>query len=98
LETVGASAYNGIMNKKITIELSEAVLLRAKKRAEKEGYETLDAYLGAVIRDDLDFELDQEWIRRRIEEGIASGNAGPLTDDKIHRLVDEGIARAKSKS
>jgi predicted transcriptional regulator len=86
------------MNKKITIELPEAVLLRAKERAKKAGYEKLDAYLGSLIREDLDFDLNQEWIRRRIEEGIASGNAGLLTEDKIHWLVDQGVARATSKS
>jgi Arc/MetJ-type ribon-helix-helix transcriptional regulator len=86
------------MNKKITIEISESALLRAEKRAQEEGFESLAAYIDALIRDDLDVNLDQDWIRERIAEGLASGSAGPLSEEKIYRLVSEGIARANSKA
>lgn len=83
------------MNKKITVELSEAVILRAQARAKEEGYETLDAYVDALIREDEKISVTRAWLRERLEEGIKSGNAGTLTRKKLHRLVSEGIARAK---
>jgi predicted transcriptional regulator len=79
------------MNKKITVELSEAVLLRAQERAKEEGYETLDAYLDAIIRDDLDFGLDPAWLRARLEEGIADSEAGRV------KPAEEVFERLESK-
>ena len=83
------------MNKKVTIELPESTVLRAEQKASEEGFESLAAYVDALIRDDADIGLDQEWIRQRIEEGLASGSAGPLTADRLEALLSEGMARAK---
>ena len=86
------------MNKKATIEISEAARLQAEERAQERG-ESLSDYVDSLIREDagLDLGLDPAWIREKLEEGFASGNAGPLTDDVIQQLVAEGIARAKSR-
>lgn len=83
------------MNKKITIELSEAAHARAQRRVAENGFESLDAYVDALISEDDEINVTREWLRQRLEEGVKSGNAGTLTGEKLHRLVSEGIARAK---
>jgi predicted transcriptional regulator len=84
------------MNKKITIELSEATLLRAQQRAKEEGYETLDAYLDAVIRDDLGSDLDPDWLRAQLEQGIADSEAGRVkpAEEVFDRLLSKYRAMA----
>jgi hypothetical protein len=85
------------VNKKITIELSVATHLHAEKRAREKGFPSLEAYVDALIRDDAQVDIGDDWLRQRLEEGFASGNAGPLTDDVVGQLVAEGISRAKSR-
>ena len=49
--------------------------------------------ISALIRDDAETSLGIAWLRERIEAGLASGNAGPMTSEKLDRLIGEGIAR-----
>jgi hypothetical protein len=57
----------------------------------------LNAYLNTLIREGALLDFDQYWLRQQIEEGLASPNAGELTEEHIRHLVSEGIGRAKSK-
>jgi len=85
------------MNKRITIELSEAALLHAKERAAEEGFESVEAYVSALLNDDFVDGLNQDWIRKKIEEGLSSPVVGELTPERITQLVEEGIARAERR-
>ncbi len=40
----------------------------------------------------------RDWLRAQIAEGLASGDAGELTRQRINQLVEEGIALAKRGS
>jgi len=85
------------MSDEPAIVLSPESRDRAEKRAREEGFESVSAYVDALIRDDAETKLGLERLRRLIEEGEASGDAGPMTPDKLHRLVSEGIALAARK-
>lgn len=61
----------------------------------EEGFEAVDAYVDALIRDDAETRAGLDWLRGQIEEGIASGDAGPLTPEKLKRLIDSGVAAAR---
>jgi len=89
--------YDRAMNKRITIELPEAALLHAEERAAEEGFDSVDAYLSALIEEDCAIDLNQEWIRKKIEEGLASPIVGELTRADIDRLMEEGIALANRR-
>jgi hypothetical protein len=86
------------MNKKIMIELSEGTHLQAEERAREKGFPTLEAYVDALIKNDASLDLDEDWIRQKFNEGLASGKAEPLTGDLIRALVAEGISRASKKA
>jgi len=82
------------MNQKPTITLSEDAQALAVKRAREEGFESVEAYIDALIEDDKQTSSMRAWMRTRLEEGLASPSAGELTQEKLERLVGEGIARA----
>lgn len=80
------------MNKQ-TILLSDDLRAKAEQRMRDEGFESLEAYVGALINDDAETSIGLDLLRQRIEEGLASGNAGPVSREKVERLIGEGIAR-----
>jgi Arc/MetJ-type ribon-helix-helix transcriptional regulator len=82
------------MTKPVTISLSDELRAIAVKRAEEEGFESLDAYIGALIEEDRRDMVATGWLLERLEEGLKSGPSSPLTRDKIEQLIAEGIARA----
>ena len=82
------------MNKP-TITLADEVRTKAEERVREEGFESVEAYVNALIRDDTETSLGLGWLRERIEEGLASGNSGPMTSEKLDRLIGEAIARVK---
>jgi hypothetical protein len=86
------------MAEKIKIEISQEAYSVAAQQASENGFATADEYIDAVLRDDLD-DLDaivaQPWFAQKIEEGLASPDAGELTRERIDQLVQEGIALAK---
>lgn len=83
------------MNKPVI--LSDRAQALAEERAKDQGFESVEAYLDALIEDDRADATMQDWMRKRLEEGLASPNAGEMTRDKLHRLVEEGIARVSHK-
>jgi hypothetical protein len=84
------------MNKPVA--LSPHALSLAEKQARAEGFETVDAYLGALIEQDREDLAIADWMKVRLAEGLNSPNAGPISKEKIERLVAEGIARAPRKA
>jgi Arc/MetJ-type ribon-helix-helix transcriptional regulator len=84
------------MNTNVTI--SEQARALAEERARQEGFASVDDYVDALIREDKEESSVRGWMRRHIEEGLASPSAGELTRSKLDRLVSEGVARIKSKT
>jgi hypothetical protein len=82
------------MNQKPTITLSQEAQALAARRAREEGFNSVEDYVGALIEDDRQTGSMRAWMRARLEQGLASPSAGELTQDKLERLVGEGIARA----
>lgn len=80
------------MNKKPTITLSDEARALAASRAAEDGFESVEAYLDALIREDRDVGTPG-WLRARLEEGLASPNTGEISRAKVDHLVDEGISR-----
>ena len=85
--------YNVNMSKDHTIILTDETRTQAERRVKEEGFDSVEAYISALIRDDAETSLGIGWLRERIEAGLASGNAGPMTSEKLDRLIGEGIAR-----
>jgi hypothetical protein len=83
------------MNKPVI--LSDRAQALAEERAKDQGFESVEAYLDALIEDDGADAIMQDWMRKRIEEGLASPSAGEMTKEKLDRLIDEGIARAQRR-
>lgn len=78
-----------------TVRISPKARHLAEEKVSREGYSSVDDYVDALILDDnLDELLNQSWLQEKIEEGLKSGDAGPLTREKLRQLVDEGIALA----
>lgn len=84
------------MNTNVTI--SDQARALAEKRAREEGFDSIDAYVDALIQEDEAEASVRGWMRQRIEEGLASPSAGELTRTKLDRLVAEGTARIKTKA
>ncbi len=84
------------MNKPVL--LSSHALTLAEKQAREEGFESVTAYLDALIEQDREDLAIADWMKARLAEGLTSPNAGPITREKIDRLVAEGIARAPRKA
>ncbi len=73
----------------MTVTLSEKARALAEKRAREEGFETVDAYVGALIEEDKQEGTILDWMRERIQEGLDSGSAGELARTKLDRLIHE---------
>ncbi|MEJ0027716.1 MAG: hypothetical protein WDN01_16955 [Rhizomicrobium sp.] len=88
------------MNAKAKIEISQEALAVAAKNAAEAGFATTDGYIESLLledRDELDAIARQPWFLKKIEEGLASPDAGELTPELIDRAVQEGIDRAKRR-
>lgn len=83
---------------KTNVTLSDKARALAEKRAREEGFESVDAYVGALIEEDGEDSVILDWMRERIREGLDSGSAGELTRSKLDRLISEGIARVPAKA
>jgi hypothetical protein len=83
------------MNAKPTISLSARTHARAEQRSREEGFESVDAYVEALISEDDALHALPEWMKLRLAEGLASPSAGELTPEKIERLVEDGVAHAR---
>ncbi len=83
------------MNKRVTIELSDAARLHAEQRVAEEGFESVAAYVDSLIHEDHDMGLRADHLRKQIAEGLSSPAAGSLSPADINKLVEEGIARAQ---
>jgi hypothetical protein len=55
-------------------------------------------YLRALIEEDSSEASLPDWTRKLVEDGLNSGIAGEMTEAKLDRLVEEGIARASGKA
>lgn len=83
---------------KARIEISPKAMVVAERNAADSGFSSTDAYIEAlVLEDDLDAIARQPWFLKKIEEGLASPDAGELTSELIDQLVQEGIDRAKAR-
>ncbi|HEX4303329.1 MAG TPA: hypothetical protein VHZ78_11080 [Rhizomicrobium sp.] len=85
------------MSAKAKIEISAEALAVAQKNANDSGFSSADAYIEALLLDDLDAVVAQPWFKRRIEEGLASPIVGELTPDRVSQLVRQGIDRANRR-
>lgn len=83
---------------KARIEISPKAMVVAERNAADSGFSSTDAYIEAlVLEDDLDAIARQPWFLKKIEQGLASPDAGELTSELIDQLVQEGIDRAKAR-
>ena len=85
------------MGVKATIEISEEARRAATELASANGFQTADAYIEALLLDDLGAVTSQPWLREKIAEGRASPIVGALTDERVRDLVEAGIQRAKRR-
>ena len=83
------------MSGRASITISRHALDLAEKRAAEEGVSPEEYVDELISGDSLDRILEQPWLRKKIEEGLASPIAGELTRERIARLVEEGIALAE---
>jgi len=81
-----------------TVSLSQRARALAQERAKEEGFDSVDAYVDALIEEDRNSSVVKGWMRTRIKEGLASPNAGRLTKRKLNRLIREGIARVPRRA
>jgi hypothetical protein len=82
------------MNKPITLSAHAQAL--AEKRARDDGFDSVEAYLNALIEEDSADLPD--WMRKLVDEGLKSGSAGEMTEARLDQLVEDGIARASRKA
>ena len=61
------------MNTRVTS--SDEARALAEKRARELGFRSIDEYVDALIHDDQEKPVFEEWMRAKIEEGLASGPA-----------------------
>ncbi len=85
------------MNAKAKIEISQEALAVAAKNAAEAGFSTAGEYIESLLIDDLDAVFEQPWIGAKLEEGLASPDAGELTPELIDKVVQEGIDRANRR-
>ena len=81
-----------------TVALSERAHALAEERAQEEGFDSVNAYVSALIEEDRSAVLIKRWMRPRIKEGLASPSAGKMTKTKLDRLIRQGIARAPRRA
>ena len=80
------------------VRISDQTRLLAEKRARELGFETVDAYVDALIREDQEEPAFEEWMRTEIQNGLASGPGTELTRSKLRELVREGMLRSNPKA
>jgi hypothetical protein len=81
-----------------TVALSGKARALAKKRAEEQGFASINEYVDALIEEDRAAGLVRRWMRDKIKEGLASPNAGTMTKKKLDRLIGQGIVRAARRA
>ena len=82
------------MNKPIL--LSDRVHALAEKRAREDGFESVEAYVDALVEQDQDDAMP-DWMVEKLIEGMNSPNAGPFTEDKMAEIFERGLARARKR-
>ena len=83
------------MVEKVRIEISGEALAAAERGAAETGLSSANEYIEALLTDDYDAFFSQPWVREKIDEGLASPDAGPLTREGLSQIVQEGLALAK---
>ncbi|HTQ13881.1 MAG TPA: hypothetical protein VMH86_08390 [Rhizomicrobium sp.] len=81
------------MNK--PVRPSDRAFALAERWAQADGYESVEAYVDALIESDSDDAPMPGWMRQRLSDGLASPSAGERTREKLRNLVSEGVARAR---
>jgi hypothetical protein len=86
------------MSDDLTVKISPRARSLAEENSAKEGFSSVDAYVDALILEDsLEDFVREPWLRKKIEEGLASPVAGELTRERIAQIVEEGIALAEHR-
>jgi len=85
------------MTSKVTIELSKDAGDYLEERAREAGLKSASDCVETPVREDQDLFANREWLKRRLEEGLASPIVGELTRERLHEWVQEGIARAQKR-
>jgi hypothetical protein len=92
------STASGIMLRRMNkpVILSDKAYAIAEERAKEYGCDSVETYLNQILEEREDDEAVDipEWMEKAIDEGLASGPSEPLTREKLHQLVHEGIALA----
>lgn len=83
------------MVEKVRIEISEEALAAAEKGAAETGLSSANEYIEALLTDDCDAFFNQSWVGEKIDQGLASPDAGQLTREFLSQIVQEGLALAK---
>ena len=82
------------MNKVPTpIILSDDARAKAETRAHEAGFDSLHAYLTALIEDDREAGAVRGWMAEPIKDGLASPITGELSRKRLDSLIEDGIAR-----
>ena len=81
-----------------TLALSGKARALAKKRAQEQGFASINEYIDSLIEEDRAAGLIKHWMRVKIKEGLASPNAGRMTKKKLDRLIGQGIARTTRRA
>lgn len=83
------------MNKPVMLSPHARAL--AEEQARADGFESVEAYVDALIEMDRQDAVVTDWMRKRIEEGLASPSAGPISKEKLDALYARGMARISPK-
>ena len=86
------------MSDSLTVKISPRARSLAEENSAREGFSSVDDYVDALILEGNFEDLVREpWLRKKIEEGLASPVAGELTRERIAQLVEEGISLAERR-
>jgi hypothetical protein len=81
------------MSDSLTVKISPRARSLAEENSAREGFSSVDDYVDALILEGSGEDLAREpWLRKKIEEGLASPVAGEFTRERITQLVEEGIS------
>jgi len=76
-----------------TITISDRAQELSEKRVKEEGFENIESYIDTLVEGDAMEVAITDALRKKLEEGLASPDAGELTREKFDRLVEEGTTR-----
>jgi predicted transcriptional regulator len=84
------------MSDSLTVKISPRARSLAEENSAREGFSSVDDYVDALILEDSFEDLvHEQWLQKKIEEGLASPVAGELTRERLRLLVEEGIVLAE---